>query len=125
MSDDEHDRSEAAQPIREPLIIIDEQREMGYALINGQRLKMGQRMYDDRQLRSIVLQQQQIEIEQAKAENKQLRGELLYKHVIEKFNRAHGQNRKISLRQVCAQMGVSYDAVRQYRSREQKRKTKK
>lgn len=125
MSDEESDKPEEAQPIREPLIILDEQRGIGYVLINGQWLRMSQRMYDDRRLRHIVLQQQQAEIDQAEAENKRLRTELLYRQVIERFNRAHGQNRKITLKQICDQMGVSYDAVRQYRSRERKRKNKK
>lgn len=63
--------------------------------------------------------------QQAEAENKRLRAELVYKQVIERFNRAHGQNRKITLKQICAEMGVSYGAVRQYRSRERKPKNKK
>lgn len=58
-------------------------------------------------------------------ENKRLQTELRYKQVIERFNRAHGQNRRITLKQICEQMGVSYDAVRTYRSRTKKRKTKK
>lgn len=125
MSDDEHDSPEAAQPIREPIIIFDEQSGVGYMLINGQWLRMSQRMFDDRRLRSIVLQQQQAQIDQAETENNRLRTELLYKHVIERFNRAHGQNRKITLKQICEQMDVSYDAVRQFRSRERKRKNQK
>jgi len=65
-------------------------------------------------------------------ENKQLREKLsrqerkdLYDRVIEKYNRAHGQNRKISLEQVCDQMGVSYEAVRKHRQRKGKPKTPK
>lgn len=47
------------------------------------------------------------------------------KAVIEHYNRAHGQNPKITLKDVCVRLGVSYDNIRQYRSRERKRKTKK
>lgn len=59
------------------------------------------------------------------AENARLRNELRYRQVIEKYNRAHGQNPKITLKEICAREGVSYDAVRQFRSRERKRKTRK
>lgn len=61
--------------------------------------------------------------EQARAD--QLEAELRYKQVIEKYNRAHGQNRKITLKAICEREGVSYDAVRQFRSRDRKRKKAK
>lgn len=122
---EENKQPDGPQPICEPLIILDHQRGRSYILINGQWLPMSQSMYDDRRLRDAVLQHQQAEIDQAIAENKRMQTELLYRQVIERFNRAHGQNRKITLKQICEQMGVSYDAVRQYRSRERKRKTKK
>lgn len=62
---------------------------------------------------------------QLAAENDRLRTQLLYKQVIETYNRAHGQNPKITLKQICEKIGVSYGAVRQFRSREQKRKKAK
>lgn len=105
--------------------LLDRQRGIGWVFIDGQWHKMSQPMYDDRQLRDIVFQHQQAEIDQAEAENQRLRTELLYKRVLEHYNRAHGQNPKITLKQVCEKMSVSYDAVRQYRSRERKRKNPK
>lgn len=60
--------------------------------------------------------------QQAEDENEQLRGELLYKQVLEKFNRAHGQNPKTTLKAICKQMGVSYEAVKKYRQRARKPK---
>jgi hypothetical protein len=68
----------------------------------------------------------------AQAENEYLRAALdrqqrqrLYRRVIEKYNRAHAHNKKITMKQVCEQMGVSYDAVRTFRSRTGKRKSQK
>jgi hypothetical protein len=58
-------------------------------------------------------------------ENKRLQAELRYRQIIEKYNRAHGQNSKITLKEICAREGMSYDAVRQFRSRERKRKSAK
>lgn len=59
------------------------------------------------------------------AENEQLRAEVRYRRVIEKYNRAHGQNPKITLKDICKQEGESYEAVRKFRLRNRKRKTKK
>lgn len=57
---------------------------------------------------------------------KQLIGEAeqkpLYKQVIERYNRAHGQNKKITLKQICEEMNVNYASIRAMRSRDAKRK---
>lgn len=63
-----------------------------------------------------MAQQLAAELEDARAAKKSI-----YKQVLERYNRAHGQRKKITLKQVCDDMGVSYDAVRKYRSREKKR----
>jgi len=51
--------------------------------------------------------------------------QLLHARVLERFNRAHGQNSKIRLEDICAEMGDSYEAVRRYRSRKGKGKNHK
>jgi len=68
----------------------------------------------------------------AQQENKQLREKLsrqerkdLYDRVISRYNRAHGQNPKITLKDVCAEMGVSYAAIQKHRSRTRMRKSQK
>lgn len=73
---------------------------------------------------AIELDQKIAELMQLRAELReraQMRGDTLYKQVLERYNRAHGQNRKITLKQICEQMGVSYSAVLMYRSRNKKR----
>jgi hypothetical protein len=50
---------------------------------------------------------------------------LLHARVLERFNRAHGQNDKIRLEDICTEMGDSYEAVRKYRSRKGKGKNRK
>jgi hypothetical protein len=44
----------------------------------------------------------------------------LYRQVLQRYNRAHGQDHRISLKQVCEQMGASYEAVKKYRQRMKK-----
>lgn len=77
---------------------------------------IGRRLADDLRLYECMAQHYAIE-------NERLRTELRYRQVIETYNRAHGQNKKITLKDICAQEGVSYDAVRQFRSRSRKRET--
>lgn len=75
-----------------------------------------------------ALDQQIAELTQLRTqvrERTEMRGDLLYKRTLERYNRAHGQNPKITLKQVCEEMGVSYESVRQYRFRERKRNSKK
>ena len=48
-----------------------------------------------------------------------------YKQVIERYNRAHGQNKKITLKQICDEMNVDYASIRVMKSRDAKRKKPK
>ena len=45
--------------------------------------------------------------------------------VIEKYYRAHAQNRRITLKQVCADMGAKYDSIRVAKVAYDKRKRKR
>ena len=45
--------------------------------------------------------------------------------VIERYNRAHGQNPHITLKQVCAEMDVNYASIRALKSRYAKQKRPK
>lgn len=47
------------------------------------------------------------------------------RQVIERYNRAHGQNPKITLRQICEQMNVNYASIRALKSRYAKQKKPK
>lgn len=117
MSDDE-------QPVKVP-ILLDRARGIGYVFIAGQWIKMAQRMYDDRQLRDAVFQHQQAQIDELRVELDRQQRKDLYDRVIERFNRAHGQNSKITLADICRDMSVSYEAVKKHRQRTPKRKGKK
>ncbi len=48
-----------------------------------------------------------------------------YKKVIERYNRAHAQNKKITLKQICEEMNVNYDSIRTLKSRLAKQKNRK
>lgn len=82
-----------------------------------------------REIADMIESKTEIRAQQAEAEAERLRAQLdrkerkeLYDRVIARFNRVHGQKKKTSLAQICAEMGAPYEAVRKYRLRTGKNK---
>lgn len=71
------------------------------------------------------------EMQRQRAEIKQLRDQLdeqnkpLIQQAIARYEREHKQNRKVTFKQICEQMGVNYASARVLKSRYAKQKKKR
>lgn len=85
-------------------------------------LPMGRNLLADHLLLQGMLQHTLEENEQLRAQT-----EPLIKQAIDRYERLHKLDRKVTLKQICAEMGVNYGSARVLKSRyaKQKRKRKK
>lgn len=78
---------------------------------------LGGHFFADMQLKDCMLHHLAEENEQLRAEQKPT-----YKEVYARYRRRHARNPKVTIREVCEEMGVDYDNIRAAKSRATKHK---
>lgn len=87
------------------------------------RMRMDGHLLADHFLQRAILHHTQVENEQLRAELNRRERKELYDRVIEKYNRSHSHRKKTTLKEICEQMEVSYEAVKKHRLRIRKNKS--